>query len=119
MENCAHCSRFPCDFLNDHYLWNREYFEKKHGEPISDEDYLMFIELFEGLKRLQSTRKTIRQQDLVEPPEIPPLKTKIVDFPKDLPFSGSKKQAFETLHDVLASIKRSSLGLSTRAREGV
>jgi hypothetical protein len=112
VENCAYCSRFPCDFLNDHYIWNREYFEKKHGKPVTDEDYLIFIEPFEGLKRLKEIRATLKPKDIVEAPTVPPLKTKITGFPEDLPFSEAEKLAFRTLYEVSASTKCSSLGLS-------
>lgn len=112
MENCAYCSRFPCEFLNDHYLWNREYFENKHGKIVSNEDYITFIKPFEGLKRLESVRAALKPKDIVEAPKALPLKTKIIGFPEDLRFSEARRQAFRILHGILANIKRSSLGLS-------
>jgi len=112
VENCAYCSRFPCDFLNAHYVWNRDYFEKKHGKPVSDKDHRTFIEPFEGLKRLKDIHAALKPKDIVDAPRVPPLKTRITGFPEDLPYSEAKKRAFRTLHKVLASVKRSSLGLS-------
>ena len=64
------------------------------------------------MKRLKEIRATLKPKDIVEAPTVTPLKTKITGFPEDLPFSEAKKLAFRTLHEVLASIKRSSLGLS-------
>lgn len=111
--NCAYCSRFPCDFLNDHYMWDREYFENKHGKPVSDEDYVTFIKPFEGLKRLKNIHTTLKPKNIVEAPLALRLKTKITSFPEDLPFSEAERHAFRILHEVLSSIKRSSLGLSS------
>lgn len=113
VENCAYCSRFSCDYVKEHSgQWNREYFEEKHGKPVSDEDYHTFIELFEGLKHLEAIHANLKPEDIVEAARVPPLKTKIVDFPEDLPFSETETAVFRTLHRVLASVKRSSLGLT-------
>ena len=113
VENCAYCSRFPCGHVRDLGMsWTREKFEEKLGTPISEEDYLAFVEPFEGLKHLEEIRASLRQEDIVEAPTVPPLKTKIVDFPGDLPFSEDETKAFKTLHQLLATVKRSPLGLS-------
>ena len=112
VENCAYCSRFPCGQVKDIAgAWNRKFFEEKLGAPIPEEDYIAFIKPFEGMKRLEKIRASLNPDDIVEAPKVPPLKTKIINFPKDLPFSGEKTAAFKTLHQLLASIKRSSLGL--------
>jgi len=92
--------------------WTREKFEEKHGAPISEDDYLAFVEPFEGLKHLEEIRASLRPDDIVGAPTVPPLKTKIVDFPRDLPFSEDETKAFRTLHQLLATMKRSPLGLS-------
>lgn len=105
IENCAYCSRFPCDFIKEHSgQWNRKYFEEKHGKPISDEDYITFIEPFEGFKRLEAIRATLKPEDIVEATKVPPLKREIVDFP-DLPFSKEETLAlrgFTTCSRVLS-----------------
>jgi hypothetical protein len=48
----------------------------------------------------------------VEAAKVPPLKTKIVGFPENLPFSKEEKAAFRLLHELLATVKRSQLGLT-------
>ena len=112
IENSAYCSRFPCEQVKDTSgTWNREKFEEKHGKPVSDEDYHMFIEPFEGLQRLEAIRASLSSEEIVEAATVPPLKIKIVDFPKDLPISDEETSAFKTLHRVLAAVKRASLGL--------
>jgi hypothetical protein len=61
VENCAYCSRFPCEHVKDTAgAWNREKFQEKLGAPIYEEDYRMFIEPFEGLSRLEAIRASIK-----------------------------------------------------------
>lgn len=113
VKNCAYCSRFPCEEIRDHGTqWTREKFEKRYGRPISEEDYLTFIEPFEGLKHLEGMRASLSPNDIVEATTVQPLEIRIVEFPEDLPFSRKETSAFKTLHGVLASVKRSSLGLA-------
>ncbi len=112
VESCAYCSRFSCEQVKDTAgSWNREKFEEKLGKPVSDEDYHMFIEPFEGLIRLETIRASLSPEEIVEAATVPPLKIKIVDFPEDLPFSEEETPAFKALHRVLATVKRAPLGL--------
>lgn len=113
IQNCAYCSRFPCGHVKDLGTeWTREKFEEKHKAPIPDEDYLTFIEPFEALRHLQEIRASISPDDIVEAITVPSLETKIVDFPKDLPFSKEETAALKAVHELLATIKRSPLGLT-------
>ena len=91
--------------------WTREKCEAEKG-PISEEDYLAFVEPFEGLKHLEIIRASLRPEDIVEAVTVAPLKTEIVDFPEDLPFSKKETLAFKRLHRMLASVIRSSFGLT-------
>jgi hypothetical protein len=112
VENCAYCSRFPCENVKDTAgAWNLKTFEEKLGKPVSEQDYHTFIEPFEGLQHLEAIRASISPEEIMEAPKVPPLKTRIVDFPKDIRFSKEETAAFENLHKLLASVKRSSLGL--------
>ena len=113
VENCAYCSRFPCGYVKEHGTsWSREKIEKKHGAPILEEDYLTFVEPFEGLKHLEIIRASLNPEEIVDAPKIPSLKTKIVEFPKNLPFSKEETASFEAVHQLLATIKRSPVGLT-------
>ena len=112
IENCAYCSRFPCEQAKDTSgAWNRQKFEEKLGRTISEEDYHAFVEPFEALARLESLRASLKPQETVEAIKVPPIKTEIVDFPEKLPLSREETAAFEAVHKLLTNIKRSKLGL--------
>jgi len=112
IKNCAYCSKFPCEGMKSIAgAWNREFFEEKHGARVPEEDYRAFIKPFEGMKHLEEVRASLDPDDIVEAPVVPQLKIEVVDFPRDLPFSKKETAAFKSLHQVLASLKRSSLGL--------
>ncbi len=112
VANCAYCSRFPCYTLKaTGGVWTRENIEEKLGAPISEEEYHAFVEPFEGIKRLEAIRASLMPEEIVEPAKVPKSKTKIADFPENLPFSKEETEAFKAVHKLLATIKRSSLGL--------
>jgi hypothetical protein len=112
VKNCAYCSKFPCEGLRSIAgAWSREFFEEKHGAKISEEDYRTFIKPFEAISRLEKIRASLGSYDVVDAYVVPELEREIVDFPEDLPFSKEEKVAFKALHQVLASLKCSSLGL--------
>jgi hypothetical protein len=113
VENCAYCSKFQCEAVKDTAgSWNRKKFEEKHGGPISEEDYRKFIEPFEGLQRLKTIRASIRPEDIVHATKAPPLRAKITEFPEDLPFSKEETTALKEVHEFLATVKRSILGVT-------
>lgn len=108
IKNCAYCSRFPCDFEQAHGgTWTREAYEKKHGRPLTDEEYHRFIEPFEAVTRLQQIRKELRSDEIVEAKTVPLLKVEVVDFPASL--SGARAASFKQLHSVLKTLKESTL----------
>jgi len=110
VENCAYCSRFPCASVKALGTeWTREVFEAKHGAPIPEEDYLTFIEPFEGLKHLEAIRALIKSDEIVEPTRVPPLKTEIVEFPEKLSVTESERKTFKTLHQLLTTLLSSNV----------
>jgi len=111
IKNCAYCSRFPCGQIKEvGTLWSREKIEKKHGKPISEEEFQMFVEPFEGLKHLQVIRASLKPEEIVEVATLT-FTPKIIEFPKNLSCSTEEKAAYKALHQLLATIKRSPLGL--------
>jgi len=112
VANCAYCSRFPCDTVKATAgVWNRESIEKKLGAPISEEDYHVFVEPFEGISRLEAIRASIKPEEILEPAKVPTSEIRVADFPEDLPFSREETASFKAVHKLLATIKRSSLRL--------
>jgi len=113
IKNCAYCSRFPCGAVRDLSTeWTREKIEAKHGASLTEKDYLTFVEPFEGLKHLERIHASLRPADIVKAVAVPPLETKIADFPSGLLFSDEEMSAFKAVHRLLASLKRSSVGLT-------
>lgn len=112
VANCAYCSRFPCDTLKATAgVWNRKAIEEKHGSLISEQDYHVFVEPFEGINRLEAIRASMRQEEIVEPAKMATVETKVVDFPENLLFSEEETVALRAAHGLLTSLQRSSLGL--------
>lgn len=108
--NCAYCSMFPCDTLKATAgLWNRKSIETKLGAPLSEQDYHSFVEPFEGLNRLANIRSSLKPDQIIEPPKATISTIKIVDFPDNMPFKGGA--SFKAVHNLLAAIEDSSLGL--------
>ena len=111
IPNCAYCSRFSCDTLKATAgLWNRKSIEAKLGAPLSEQDYHSFIEPFEGLNRLTNIRYSLNPDQIVEPPKATISAIKIVDFPDSMLFKEGTL-SFKAVHNLLAAIEDSSLGL--------
>ncbi|MDQ1279080.1 MAG: hypothetical protein QG670_340 [Thermoproteota archaeon] len=111
IANCAYCKRFPCDTVKaTGGAWHRKSIEERLGTPISEEEYHMFVEPFEGISRLMTIRATFRSEEIVEP-AIAHIKTEIAGFPENLPFPKDEKASFKAVHKLLTTIKESPLGL--------
>lgn len=112
VQNCAYCARFPCDTLKATAgLWNRESIEKRLGSRLSDEEYRSFVAPFEGIKRLEGIRQTLKAEQIIEPAKASVPKTKIAGFPENLPFSKQDIESFKAVHKLLVALEHSSLGL--------
>jgi hypothetical protein len=112
MANCAYCARFPCDTLKaTAAAWNRETIEAKLGAPVSEEEYHLFVEPFEGITRLEAVRASLKPDEIVEPTKVSASKTRIVDFPENLPLSKQDTTAFKSVHSLLANLSGSPLGM--------
>lgn len=113
VENCAYCSRFPCDTLNSTAnLWTRKNIEKKLGRAISEEEYREFVEPFEGVSRLNSIRNSLVAGQIVEPTKAQKSKSRISDFPENLSLPKGQIASFKAVHVLLTRLGQSSLGLS-------
>ncbi len=112
IKNCGFCARFPCDTLEATAgLWNRVSIEKRLGSPIADEEYTSFVEPFEGLRRLDSIRRTLKPHEIIEAAKVSMFKARVVSFPDSLPFSRQEISSFKAVYDLLLALKQSPLGL--------
>ncbi len=112
VTNCAYCSRFPCDTLRATAgAWNRESIESRLGAPISAEEYHSFVEPFEGIRRLEFIRASLKPNEIMEPAKVLTSERSIADFPENLPFSKEKTASFKAVHKLMATLHHSSLGL--------
>jgi hypothetical protein len=107
VETCAHCSAYSCeDVKNLHEIQRvgaRERIAARLGAPIPEEDYLAFVEPYEGIKHLEAIRASLGPQDIVEMTKVS-VKPGVADFPDDLSFSEEETSAFEALHRLLATV---------------
>ncbi len=111
VTNCAYCSRFPCDTVKaTGGAWNREKIEEKLGSPISEEEYHAFVEPFEGIRRLETIRGSLKPEEIVEPAKAQANGTKGA-FPEKLQVSKEEKAAFKTVQTLLTALQHSSLDL--------
>jgi hypothetical protein len=112
VANCAYCARFPCDTLKaTAAAWNRETIEAKLGTPLSEEEYRLFVAPFEGMKRLETIRASLKPDAIVEPAKVSASKISIVAFTENMPFSNQDVAAFKAVHRLLANLAQSSLKL--------
>lgn len=115
-ETCANCSAFPCEDVKANSSGHtREKIEAKLGKAIPEEDYLAFLEPYQGVKHLAQMRPSVAPKHMVEMKEVS-LRPRIVDFPDDLPFSGKDGAAFEALHGIISTVG-SAEGISYAQRE--
>jgi hypothetical protein len=77
---------------------------KRLGHPVPEEDYLTFLEPYEGLEHLRVMRRSIKSKDIVKMPQIPPLKTRIRMFPDQLTLPREKVAGLKSLHNLLSKI---------------
>jgi hypothetical protein len=105
VETCAHCSAYPCEDAPRVSLSTeaRERTTARLGASIPEEDYLAFIEPYEGIKHLDAIRATLGPEEIVEMTKVS-VTPKIMDFPTDLPLSGEKTAALKALHRLLATV---------------
>ncbi len=108
IENCAFCLSYPCqEVSNIHSLQPpgaKEKIVKHIGHEIPQEDYLAFIEPYEGIKHLNEIRQTLEADEIIEMKRFS-FHPQITAFPKELPFSRDEIFAYHSLHQILLSLE--------------
>jgi len=107
VETCAHCSAYPCEDVPKVSLSAnaRDRVATRLGTPIPEEDYLAFIEPYEGAKHLDAIRSSLTPEDIVQTitTSVTP---RVVDFPAHLPFSREETSVFQGLHRLISAVER-------------
>lgn len=106
VENCAYCGVFPCQYVPTVSVTvdYRDQVAERLGSPIPEADYLAFIEPYEGMRHLQALRAALDPHRLIAPKPVPPLRTRMVDFPEA--FSHDEIIGLRALHKLMESVLR-------------
>ena len=115
VETCAHCSAYPCEVFSLGPDFSREKVEARLGTPVPEDDYLAFVEPYEGVKHLDGIRASLGPDDLVGMTPVS-LEPQLADFPGDLSFLVGEKETYEALYRLLGAIGTAS-GISYGWRE--
>ncbi len=111
-ENCAQCSRFPCAYISDRAdEWSRESIEKKYNKKISDEDFNTYILPFERFDRLLKVHSKLIPVQIVEVKTVPPLKSRLINFPDNIKESETDKASLKNVHQLITKISESTFGM--------
>ena len=114
IQNCAYCSEFPCSEMPTVSIANpveyRANRAEKLGNPIPDDAYTAYIEIYAGLSNLMKIRETVRPSEIKQAKRVPYSPT-IIDYPETLKLSKSKADSFKYLHEKLSGLRRSSMDI--------
>jgi len=83
---------------------SRERIAAHLGDPISEEEYLAFIEPYELHRHLDAIRASLGPGDVVQCIKPPTYMARTADFPQDLPLPGEDRSALEALHQLIKAI---------------
>jgi hypothetical protein len=111
LENCAYCSRYPCDqlvALDQEYT--RETVSKRLGEPVPEDMYEKHVRIFEGLKQLDVIHAGVSDDQVVPVQTIEQKTARLTELPPSLKES-KKHSGLRKLHESLGSLAHSSFGL--------
>jgi hypothetical protein len=73
------------------------------GAPIPEDDYLAFVEPYEGVKHLDEIRASLGPEGIVEMTPVS-LEPRLADFPGDVSYAEGEKAAYEALYRLLGAI---------------
>jgi hypothetical protein len=106
VKTCAHCTEFPCKDVPSVSVAEdiRSKTASRLGGPVPEEDYILFMEPYIGMKHLKKIRASLAPEVIKE--MIPMShKPRIVEFPEDLAFPEEKKSAYKALHRIMSSVE--------------
>jgi hypothetical protein len=95
--------------------FSREQVEARLGIQVPEEDYLVFVEPYDGAKHLDEIRTSLKSEDIVEMSPVS-LEPQLAGFPSDLPFPERERVTYEALYRLMGAIGIAS-GISYAWRE--
>ncbi len=105
IKNCAYCNLFPCDELkNVHSIVNiktKEEFTANTGKSITNDDYMIFVEPYAGIKHLDEIRKNIQKSEIKDFKKYS-VKIKFANFPQRI--TNREIDSLRRIYSFLTSI---------------
>ena len=106
IETCASCTEFPCAHVpqvsvSEEY---RDAVAERLGQAIPQDDYLAFIEPYEGMKHLRALHDRGSHSELVTPAPVQPLPSRLVPLPPDIQVVSKDGRGMADVHRLLTAI---------------
>ncbi len=112
IQNCAYCSRYPCDWIEAHVgEITRETVSERLGEPVPDEAYERFIEPFQGKAHLDVIRASLSSDQIVESKTVKIPVKRIIDYPENVRISTIKPSNLNAAYNFLSTVASTRFGL--------
>ena len=105
-ETCAVCSEYPCDELSQ-YWPTSDAIQKKEdrlGSPIPEDEYLAYVEPYEGQRHLNTIRASLTPDEIKEVKKVTAI-PKLVDFPNNLSMPKEKINGLRALYKILSTLE--------------
>ncbi|MHA2140345.1 MAG: DUF3795 domain-containing protein [Candidatus Thorarchaeota archaeon] len=112
IQNCAYCSRYPCDWIEAHVgEITRESVSERLGEPVPDWAYEQFIEPFQGKAHLDVIRASQSSDEIVESKTVEIPVKKIVGYPENAKIRAIKPSDLRAAYNFLSALASTRFGL--------
>ncbi|MHA2005203.1 MAG: DUF3795 domain-containing protein [Candidatus Thorarchaeota archaeon] len=112
IQNCAYCSRYPCDWIEAHIgEISRENTSERLGEPVPDWAYEQFIEPFQGKAHLDVIRASLGSDEIVESKTVKIPVKKLVEFPENAKISAIKQSDLRAAYDFMLTLATTRFGM--------
>ena len=106
VETCAHCSGHPCLAVQSQFSFDagsRSRIADRLGEPVPEDEYLIFVEPYECRRHLDELRSTLGAGEIVDMTRVA-VNQRLVGFPDNLPLPAEETAAFRALHRLLGKV---------------
>jgi hypothetical protein len=106
IPTCAHCAAYPCEALQAQLFepGTREQVAERLGQPVSEDDYLIFVEPYDMKPHLDKVRVSLSAQDIIAPLKPAAHRFKTVGFPAHLPLAAEELAGLQTVQGLLSAL---------------